>query len=77
MPSQSPKPGLQVSTHCPPMQDGVAFLVEHTFPHAPQLFASVPMDVSQFVPGCPGQWAKPALQEPTVHCPLKQTGVPF
>jgi hypothetical protein len=51
--------------------------VLHLLPHVPQLFTSVPTDVSQSVPGLPGQCAKPWLQLPTSHIPPVHAGVPL
>jgi hypothetical protein len=39
------------------LHEGVPFIVVHTLPQAPQLLTSVPVLVSQLVPGLPGQWA--------------------
>jgi hypothetical protein len=75
--SQLPKPGLHESVHIPFEQLGVSLTVLQTLPHVPQLFGSVPVEVSQLVPGLPGQWAKPGLQLPTVHMPCTHAGVPF
>jgi hypothetical protein len=43
--------GLHAKTQLPKLQDGVPLFVLHALPHAPQLVGSVPMEVSQFVPG--------------------------
>jgi hypothetical protein len=63
--------------HIPLVHDGMSLLVLQTLPQAPQLFGSLPIEVSQFVPGCPGQCANPMLQLPMAHMPLAQAGDPF
>jgi hypothetical protein len=75
--SQLPKPGLHWSTHIPFEQVAVSLTVLQTLPHPPQLLGSVPIEVSQLVPGLGGQWAKPGEQPWTPQVPPLHTGVPF
>ena len=49
--------GAHASEHIPPLQLGLSFFVLQTLPQAPQLLGSVPVAVSQLVPGWEGQWA--------------------
>lgn len=49
----------------------------HTRPHAPQLFRSVLLLVSQPSACTPLQSAKPALQLAILHAPAKQAGTPL
>jgi hypothetical protein len=72
LPSQSPKPALQLDTpHTPPTQFGVPPPVGHTCPHAEQLLTSLFESVSQPFAGLPSQSLKPAeqlgTQAPAVH----------
>jgi hypothetical protein len=58
LPSQSPRPALQVETpHTPATQFGVPPVVEHLLPHAEQLSESVLMFVSHPLSGLPSQSA--------------------
>jgi hypothetical protein len=64
LPSQSPQPGLQVTTlHVPDAHDPVPFAIVQTFPHAPQLLLLVSRSVSQ-----------PSLSAPAAMLQLPQFG---
>jgi hypothetical protein len=76
LPSQLPKPVVQVpSVHVPVEQDSAALARSHTTPHAPQ-FELVRMFVSQPLFGLPSQLAKPAAHVGT-QAPAVQVVVPF
>lgn len=62
LPSQLPKPALQVMPHVPPEQEAVPFVVLHTLPQVPQ-FDVVARLVSQPFVTLPSQLPKPALHE--------------
>jgi hypothetical protein len=76
LPSQSPKPALQLTIAHVPVEHVEAALARlHAVPHPPQL-ASVLSGVSQ---SCPTalQCPKPALQLVIAHVPVPQLAVPF
>jgi hypothetical protein len=78
LPSQLPKPALQLPTpQAPPAQAGVALGTVQAFPHAPQWLALVPVLVSHPFDALPSQLPKPALQFPTPQAPEAQVGVAF
>src|ERR1700678_3180333 len=66
-----------MTLHVPAEQVGVSLLVLHALPQPPQLCGSLLIDVSQLLPGCPGQCAYPVLQAPAAQLPWTQVGVPF
>src|SRR5580704_16524086 len=70
--SQSTQPESQVPTsHLPMTQAGVAWGTEQGAPHAPQFCGSVPVSVSQPLPGLPSQ-----SEYPGTHVML-QVSAPF
>jgi len=76
IPSQSPRPGEQVEPpHTPFTQFGVPACAGQTCPHAPQLFTSVLVLVSQPSLGLPLQSLNPEAQEGT-HAPPVHALVP-
>jgi len=75
--SQLPYPVLHDRMQLPPEHDAVSLLVEQTLPHDPQLLGSVPVLVSQLLPGWPEQCAKPGLQDAAMHAPPLHPAVPF
>jgi hypothetical protein len=76
-PSQFPKPALQVpSEQLPEAQDSPAFARSQTAPQVPQ-FERVVRLVSQPFAELPSQLAKPALQVPSWHAPLKHVAPAF
>jgi hypothetical protein len=75
---QFAKPALHAATlHVPAEHAEVPLAIEHTVPHAPQLFTLLCVFVSQPSPAMPLQFAKPALHIPTAHVPAAQTGAAF
>ncbi len=78
LPSQSPKPEVQVYLHVPASQLAVLFARDAPgVPHAPQAVTLVRRSVSQPFAASPSQFAKGAVQLPTPQTPLRQTGVAF
>jgi hypothetical protein len=75
LPSQLPKPGLQVMPQAPPEQLAVPLLELQALEQDPQL-AVVSSGVSQPLPALPSQLPKPALQI-VVHALAEQTAVPL
>jgi len=76
-PLQFPKPALHPATvHAPPAHPGVPFAATQTFPQALQLVGDVFTLTSQPSLERPLQFAKPALQDATVHVPPAQPAVP-
>ncbi len=75
-PSQSLRPAAQpLASHAPPEQISPD---AQALPHAPQFLASTEKPwVSYSQPSCasPSQSAKPALQAPSAHAPVLQSGV--
>jgi hypothetical protein len=60
LPSQSVKPTLQVASwHWPAVHTAVPLAKEQTVPQAPQWLGSLPVLVSQPLPGLPSQSVKP------------------
>jgi hypothetical protein len=75
MPSQLPKPELQVpSAQRPLAQVAVALGKLQVLPHAPQWVVLVLVLASQPLPLLLSQLAKPALQEPSAHALPTQLG---
>jgi hypothetical protein len=63
LPSQLPKPGLQVKLHIPALHVVVALArAGQAFPHIPQCEVFVRVSVSQPLDALPSQSAKPGLQ---------------
>jgi hypothetical protein len=75
LPSQLPKPALQVIPHTPPVQVAVPLLALHTLPQAPQWVGEDERLVSQPLAALPSQLPKPALQAARVHTPAAHTAV--
>ncbi len=68
VPSQSPKPGLQLAiTHAPLAQSSTAFAKLQTVPHVPQFVSETFVLVSQPFAVMPSQFAKPVLHTPSLH----------
>jgi hypothetical protein len=78
LPLQFAKPALQLATaQLPPLQPGVPFAIEQTFPQEPQSATLVCVFTSQPSATFPLQFSKPALQLATAQLPALQPGVPF
>jgi hypothetical protein len=78
MPSQSPKPAMQVNPHAPAAQVVVALArVGQAFPHAPQCARLVAVSVSQPLAAIMSQLAVAPGQPVTVHRPATQSAVPL
>lgn len=78
LPSQSAKPGLQLTNrHAPPEQSLVAFARLHVRPHAPQCAAVVCVLTSQPSAGSMLQSAKPAAHNAMPHTPAVHPAVAF
>jgi hypothetical protein len=75
LPSQFPKPALQVMLQAPLLQLGVPFVVLQALPQPPQLLTVVRL-ISQPLAELPSQSAKPAAHA-IWHEPLTQDAVPF
>jgi hypothetical protein len=75
-PSQSANPAAQVILQAPATQLGVPLALLQTLPQAPQLFALLPVLISQPLRADPSQLAKPAEQE-IAQTPPAQLGVPL
>jgi hypothetical protein len=74
LPSQSPKPAAQVIRQRPAAQPAAPLgPAGHTFPHAPQWLALVPVFTSQPFVASPSQSAKPAAQV-IRHTPITHEG---
>jgi hypothetical protein len=77
LPSQSPKPALQVSRHAPAVQAAVWFApAVHARPQAPQCMSEVPVLVSHPLALFMSQLPKPALQV-SPHMDAAHVGVAF
>ncbi len=78
LPSQLPKPALQVpSAHTPPAHVAVALGKLQRLPHAPQLFVSVRTLASHPLVTFESQLAKPVLHEAMPQVAPAQRGVPL
>jgi hypothetical protein len=65
-----------VNPHAPPAQARTAFgTAGHALVHVPQWSTDDPSATSQPLAALPSQSAKPALQAPTLHVPLRQAGL--
>jgi len=78
LPSQLPKPELQVGLQIPALQEvAEAFWLLHELLQAPQLAVLVLVSVSQPLPALPSQLPRPGLQAATPHSPPSHLAVPF
>src|SRR6185436_7304958 len=76
LPSQSPKPELQVGTQAPAVHTVGPFALEHPSPHPPQLPTLVCVFVSQPLFALLSQLPKPEVHVGT-HVPLGHEVVPL
>jgi hypothetical protein len=76
IPSQLPKPGLQLGVHTPVVHTLVPFWAWHVLPHAPQWVADVFVLTSHPVAARPSQFPNPVLHA-MVQAPSEQPGEPF
>ncbi len=74
VPSQLPKPALQLAIEHAPLHCGVAFAKAQRVPHAPQLFTSLSATSQPFA-GERSQSANPARHAAMEQTPLEQAGV--
>jgi hypothetical protein len=77
IPSQSPKPALQVIPQAPAAQRGAPLTALQTAPQAPQRRGSVRRFTSQPLAGSPSQSAKPVRHAATPQRPAEHEGTAF